>query len=72
MAPDERERLYGQFDHVRMYGVDFADRLTEAAGLLAELADYPGTLSSEDVARFAVQDTSPVSKGEIYLARQAG
>jgi SAM-dependent methyltransferase len=28
--PKERERLFGQDDHVRRYGPDFADRLTEA------------------------------------------
>jgi SAM-dependent methyltransferase len=28
--PKERERLYGQFDHVRRYGPDFADRLRES------------------------------------------
>ena len=28
--PDERERLYGQWDHVRAYGSDYPDRLREA------------------------------------------
>ena len=28
--PKERERLFGQHDHVRRYGPDFADRLEEA------------------------------------------
>jgi SAM-dependent methyltransferase len=28
--PKERERLFGQFDHVRRYGPDYKDRLTEA------------------------------------------
>ncbi len=29
-SPVERERLFGQFDHLRAYGLDFADRLREA------------------------------------------
>jgi len=28
--PKERERLYGQFDHVRLYGQDYGDRLIRA------------------------------------------
>lgn len=28
--PKERERLYGQWDHVRAYGADYSDRLREA------------------------------------------
>jgi SAM-dependent methyltransferase len=28
-SPEERERLFGQKDHVRYYGMDFADRLRE-------------------------------------------
>ncbi|HMC98329.1 MAG TPA: methyltransferase domain-containing protein [Flavobacteriales bacterium] len=33
--PKERERLYGQFDHVRLYGQDYGDRL-RAAGFTVE------------------------------------
>ncbi len=29
-TPEEREKAYGQFDHVRIYGRDFRDRLTKA------------------------------------------
>jgi hypothetical protein len=28
--PRERERRFGQYDHVRVYGKDYADRLREA------------------------------------------
>lgn len=28
--PAERERLFGQYDHVRVYGTDYADRLRDA------------------------------------------
>lgn len=29
-APDEREHAFGQYDHVRIYAFDYADRLAEA------------------------------------------
>ncbi len=29
-SPEDRESLFGQFDHVRNYGLDFRDRLEEA------------------------------------------
>jgi SAM-dependent methyltransferase len=37
-TPAERERVYGQSDHVRNYGADFADRL-QGAGLLPRVVD---------------------------------
>ena len=33
--PKERERVYGQFDHLRLYGQDYGDRL-KAAGFIVE------------------------------------
>ncbi len=35
MSPGERERRFGQWDHVRQYGPDFADRIA-AAGFIVE------------------------------------
>jgi SAM-dependent methyltransferase len=69
--PVERDRLYGQFDHLRMYGADFPARVGEA-GLAAEPAGYRETLSEADVARFALHDGAPVTQADIYLARPAG
>lgn len=40
--PEERTRRFGQFDHVRVYGEDFCDRLRDAGLSLS-------VLSSEDV-----------------------
>ncbi len=42
--PEERERYYGQFDHVRQYGTDFQSRLT-GAGFDVEAIKYSDTLS---------------------------
>jgi SAM-dependent methyltransferase len=35
--PKEREKHYGQFDHVRVYGRDYKNRLEEAAGFKVEI-----------------------------------
>lgn len=50
----ERERRFGQWDHVRQYGLDFADRIA-AAGFSVELIraiDLPAA----DVAHMALDD----------------
>jgi SAM-dependent methyltransferase len=38
-GPDRRLEVYGQEDHVRLYGADYADRL-RAAGFEVEVVDY--------------------------------
>lgn len=38
LDPRERERRYGQWDHVRQYGLDFANRI-EAVGFSVEVLD---------------------------------
>lgn len=37
--PEDREREFGQYDHVRMYGTDFFDKL-RSAGLRVNVIDY--------------------------------
>ncbi len=44
--PDERTRLFGQYDHRRVYGRDYADRLREA-GFHVDEVDYFATLSPD-------------------------
>jgi SAM-dependent methyltransferase len=53
--PKERARLYGQEDHVRRYGSDFADRLREAGFSVAE-ERVARTLSEEERRRWGVWD----------------
>lgn len=43
--PAERLRLFGQDDHVRVYGLDYADRL-RAAGFRLKVEDFGATLSA--------------------------
>lgn len=57
-APDlagrERERRFGQWDHVRQYGRDFADRIA-AAGFAVDVIDS-AHLPPEDVVHLALGD----------------
>lgn len=55
MPPRERERRFGQWDHVRQYGRDFADRI-RAAGFEVDLIDA-STLPAEVIGRMALADT---------------
>lgn len=52
--PQERIRRFGQADHVRVYGLDFFDRLRQA-GWEVTRDTFITTLPPSDVARFALQ-----------------
>ena len=56
--PKERERLYWQDDHLRLFGLDYGKRL-EAAGFKVTEDDFVNRLDSSLVKRFALP------KGEI-------
>lgn len=51
--PKAREKLYGQDDHVRLYGKDYPDRLRKAGFTVVE-DDFVNTLSEEEQAQFAL------------------
>ncbi|HEX6507556.1 MAG TPA: SAM-dependent methyltransferase, partial [Chloroflexota bacterium] len=55
-SPLERERLFGQRDHVRIYGPDFRDRLAEV-GFEVELVPYPQELGPDVTARYGLKAT---------------
>ena len=59
--PKERERLYGQFDHVRLYGSDYSQRLRDAGFTVTEDA-MTERLSAEQVFR------AGLLRGEIVHA----
>lgn len=48
VTPDDRLRVFGQSDHVRIYGRDFTERLRDA-GLSVEEVDYREALGEETV-----------------------
>jgi len=64
-TPHERERLFGQSDHVRVYGRDYKDRL-EAVGFHVKLDDYVKTLPAKLVRTFGVR-----SSEQIYVCTKA-
>ena len=54
----ERAKIFGQYDHVRIYGRDYFDKL-RSIGFKVEEVDYTTKLSETDVTRFCL------AKGEI-------
>lgn len=53
--PKERTRIFGQYDHRRLYGNDFSDRLREA-GFEVEDLDYAARLTPEERTRYALPE----------------
>ncbi len=49
----DRNKLFGQYDHVRIYGLDFFDRL-QKAGFSVEKCEYTSKLSKEDIIKFCL------------------
>ena len=52
--PKERERLYWQKDHLRLFGLDYGDRL-RSAGFKVTESDFINTLESDMIKRYALQ-----------------
>ena len=53
-----RAKIFGQYDHVRVYGRDYFDKL-RSIGFTVDEVDYTATLSEEDI------DQYRLAKGEI-------
>jgi ubiquinone/menaquinone biosynthesis C-methylase UbiE len=51
--PKERERRFGQDDHVRLYGQDYQARL-EAAGFHVTMDHFARSLSDQDLRRYVL------------------
>jgi SAM-dependent methyltransferase len=62
VTPEGRERAFGQFDHVRVYGRDLKDRLA-AVGYEVTVVDYAARLSVVERQRFQIGD------GMIHVCR---
>ncbi|WAC01486.1 methyltransferase domain-containing protein [Lacinutrix neustonica] len=54
----ERAKIFGQYDHVRIYGLDYFDKL-RGIGFKVEAVDYTAKLSEKDITRFCL------AKGEL-------
>ena len=70
--PEDRERAYGQFDHQRRYGADFAARLAET-GLEVSVVPFIEELEPERVARHGLAREDEVFGVEdLFLGVQRG
>jgi SAM-dependent methyltransferase len=56
--PKERARIFGQYDHVRVYGMDYFEKLA-SVGFNVEKADYTTKLSAALIERYRLP------KGEL-------
>lgn len=54
----ERAKIFGQYDHVRIYGRDYFAKL-RSIGFKVEEVDYTATLSGDDIKKYCL------AKGEI-------
>ena len=55
---DERNKIFGQYDHVRVYGIDYFMKLKNAGFKVKEI-DYTVSLSIDEINKFSIK------KGEI-------
>jgi len=62
--PLEREKIFGQYDHLRVHGRDYPDRLMQS-GFTVDSNEFVKTLASETVERFRL----PASEF-IYIAHK--
>jgi SAM-dependent methyltransferase len=53
VSPDDRLRYFGQEDHVRLYGLDYKDRL-EQAGFMVKIEKYAKNLSPEQFKKYGL------------------
>ena len=50
----ERAKIFGQYDHVRVYGQDYFDKL-RSIGFKVNKVDYTKTLSKEEITKYCLQ-----------------
>ncbi|RFN59843.1 class I SAM-dependent methyltransferase [Marixanthomonas ophiurae] len=56
--PKERAKIFGQYDHVRIYGMDYFEKLT-SIGFSVQALDYTKAFSEEEI------NTYRLAKGEL-------
>ena len=62
-SKNKREKYFGQYDHVREYGLDFKDRVEEA-GFEVEMINYSTKISQDLVIKYGLMkdDLIPIGK----------
>lgn len=63
-SPEERERMFGQWDHVRRYGPDYKERLV-AAGFLVEVDDFVRELGDTKILHYGL-----MANEDVYICRK--
>jgi ubiquinone/menaquinone biosynthesis C-methylase UbiE len=63
-SPEERERLFNQRDHIRVYGLDYANRLEEA-GFMVHVEPYLKDVEKEKLTKFSLS-----ADEDIYLCKK--
>ena len=64
--PKERTVAFGQYDHVRVYGLDYLERLKKA-GFQVEFLNYATTFSKEQIQKYGLMPNE-----KIPIARKKG
>ena len=49
----QRAKIFGQYDHVRIYGLDYFDRL-ESCGFKVKKVDFTKTLSEDEISKYCL------------------
>ena len=65
--PKEREKLFGQHDHVRAYGPDYGDRLAEA-GFSATRYSPEDLLIKSQIEKFGISNGAA---GDVFLCTKS-
>ena len=63
-SEDDREKYYWQKDHVRLFGLDYKDRIA-SAGFEVKVEDYIGEFSENQIDRYRF--SSPMKDDSIYF-----
>ncbi len=64
--PKERARIFGQYDHVRVYGTDYFEKL-RSIGFEVDGVDYTNTLTKQEIEKYRLPkgELIPVCKKSI-------
>ena len=65
--PDEREKHFWQKDHVRLFGLDYKDRLEEA-GFKVKVDDFIESFTADQIERYRI--SSPKKDDAIYFCEK--
>lgn len=64
LPPQERKRLFGQIDHVRLYGKDYKQRL-EQAGFTVKVDEYVKELDCKQIEKYGLR-----TEQDVYFCTQ--